>query len=184
MNFETKYLIRWGVPGWIMILTLFPFLFITFFGLFDGKIGFKATDILTLGAALTVIGVPLGYILNQVHHSLFWVIPHLRKKEWEAYFKDEIKADEKFLSVDVFKKERYAYLLSKKHELGGVAVSLTTSWLAILLINIFYGNALWSWIYFAVVTILTLLSILSRNYTTQNVHYYFYEYLLKDVEEN
>ncbi|MEK8196246.1 hypothetical protein [Lysinibacillus sp. FSL M8-0134] len=183
MNFDTKYLIRWGIPGWIMIMALFPYLFVTFIDGFKEIFKLSAVDILTIGATLTFLGVPLGYVLNQVHHSLFWVLPSLYKREWKIYFKQEVSADEKHLSIDEFKKERYRYLLSKKHELGGVAVSLFISWAVILIMNISINNLLWSWIYFGIVTALTILVILSRNYSSRNVHYYFYDYLLKETNE-
>ncbi|MER2039979.1 MAG: hypothetical protein ABS944_17685 [Solibacillus sp.] len=184
MNFDTKYLIRWGIPGWIMILTLFPYLFVTYLDTFKKLFSLSAVDILTLGAALAFLGVPLGYVLNQVHHSLLWVIPKLFKKEWDHYFKQEIDVDEKHLAEHVPKQERYRYLLSKKHEIGGVMVSFIISWVVIISINIFHSSSFWSWFYFGVVTFLTILFIFSRNYSSRNVYYYFYEYLLKEEDNN
>lgn len=183
MNFDTKYLIRWGIPGWIMVLTLFPYLFFTYLDHFKSIFKLSAVDILTIGATLTFLGVPLGYVLNQVHHSLLWVIPKWWNVDWDNYFQEEIDVDEKHLSVSKFKHERYRYLLSKKHEIGGVAVSMCIAWLTILLINYFHNNEFWSWIYFGIVTVLTILTIFSRNYSSKNVEYYFYKYLLVTEQE-
>ncbi|WP_336634700.1 hypothetical protein [Lysinibacillus fusiformis] len=182
MNFDTKYLIRWGIPGWIMILTLFPYFFVTYIESFKKIFELSAVDILTIGAALTFLGVPLGYVLNQVHHTVLWVIPRIRwkRKKWDEYFKQEVLVDKKMLTNDNFDKERYRYLLSKKHEIGGVTASFVISWLIIIIINISYNSTLWSWIYFGVVSFLTALFLISRDYSSRNVHYYFYEYLLEE----
>ncbi|KEF40127.1 hypothetical protein M670_00142 [Schinkia azotoformans MEV2011] len=176
MNFDTKYLVRWGIPGWIMLLTLFPYLFITYYSIFKEIFKLSAVDILTIGAALTFLGVPLGYILNQIHHSLFWVI--IKCFDWNKYFKEEVHVEENHLMKCDFKKERYRYLLSKKHEVGSVMVSFIISWLVILLTNLNYNNEKWAWIYFAIVSFLTVMFIFNRNYSSKNVHYYFYNYLL------
>ncbi|RHW38715.1 hypothetical protein D1B33_07530 [Lysinibacillus yapensis] len=184
MNFDTKYLIRWGIPGWTTVLTLFPYFFFTFLDNFKGLFDLSAVDILTLGAALAFLGVPLGYVLNQVHHSIFWVIPKIRYKNWDAYFKEEIKVDENHLSKNDFKKERYRYLLSKKHEIGGVMSSFYASSFAILMTNIFHGSTMWSWVYFIIVSALTVIFTLSRNYSSRNVEYYFSEYLLQEPPDS
>lgn len=181
MNIETKYLIRWGIPGWILILTLGPYLYFSF-----EEIRKLPEGLLAVGAILTVIGVPLGYILNQIHHSVTWVIVRWRilhkifgNEKWDEYFEKEIKLDEIFFKDDEGKKkqERYRYLLTRKHELGGVTVSLAVSCFTILLINFTNNNTRWSWIYFAVVFIIFIIISISRTYSSRNVEWYFREYL-------
>jgi hypothetical protein len=182
MNFETKYLIRWGIPGWIMILTLGPYLYIYYES--ARKV---SVNLIAVGAILTVIGVPLGYLLNQIHHSLTWVIVRckiihkiFKKDNWDEYFEKELKLDELFFKGDegAKKQERYRYLLSRKHELGGVTVSLGISLFTIFLINVCDGNnKIWSWLYFIVVVILFFIILISRNYSSRNVEKYFKKYL-------
>ncbi|WP_186806738.1 BA5345 family protein [Priestia megaterium] len=74
MKFETKYLIRWGIPGWLLIFWLF------YEVLFLKKINPLETSLvnwktgLTLLVSLAVIGVFVGYILHQVYFGIAWVL--------------------------------------------------------------------------------------------------------------
>jgi cell division protein FtsW (lipid II flippase) len=179
MNFETKYLIRWGIPGWIMVMILFPYFVVTYFEFLSKHVS-TSSDLLAVGAILTVLGVPLGYLLNQIHHSLFWVIPKLFL--WNQYFKEELEID-KYISNHKFgveKKERYRYLLSRKHELGGVLMSLLFSVVIIGLMNTWGDNGYkWSWIYFTVICVLAVFILFSRQYSSQNIQKYHDHFLNK-----
>ncbi|KAA0563658.1 hypothetical protein F0342_12695 [Bacillus sp. CH30_1T] len=198
MNFDTKYLVRWGIPGWILIMILGPF---TFFQFREDVLEIlKAVNALALGAFLTVLGVPLGYMLNQIHHSLFWVVRLFkfsseikRQDGWYDYFKKEIQLDKHFynattsekIEISKMKQERYRYLLSRKHELGGLMVSLFIATLVILGIILLKGLvrdwwSIWSWIYLGVTSILLVLITMSRWYSSKNIDMYFKE-LLKEA---
>ncbi|MBM7694014.1 hypothetical protein JOC77_003458 [Peribacillus deserti] len=192
MNFDTKHLVRWGIPGWIMIMMLGPFISFAFEGLSNIL---TSKNTVAIGAFLTLIGVPLGYLLNQIHHSLFWVLPRrkllrkidrFRKKgSWNQYFINEINIDEIFFFDEIGKKkkERYQYLLSRKHELGGVTVSLGITALIILSVNLGrHLHEVWSWSYFVVVFILCLLLWNSRNYSSSNIQIYYDHYLIESNE--
>lgn len=184
MNFETKYLIRWGIPGWIMVMVLLPYYIVAYYDFLNDTLLSSITDILALGAVLTVLGVPLGYLLNQIHHSIFWVCHRKKNDGWDKYFKEEIDIDEYFDKDEKFqaKRDRYRYLLSKKHEVGGVSISLILSGSVIVLTNLFGNNHLWSWIYFIVVLILSILFWQNRNYSNKNIDKYHDYYLRKSRE--
>lgn len=181
MNFETKYLIRWGIPGWIMIMNLLPYFIVIYLKPLTALLTTTTPSyIITLGAVLTGLGVPLGYLLNQIHHSLTWVLPKLIKKEWDSYFDEEIKVDN---YIDNHphapeKKDRYRYLLSRKHELGGFTVSLGISTGVIGLTNILghYHHA-WCWWYFVIETVLFVIIYMSRQYSSRNIEKYHTHYL-------
>jgi O-antigen/teichoic acid export membrane protein len=201
MNFDTKYLVRWGIPGWILIMILGPFIFFHYQE--DVLEIVKTINPLALGAFLTILGVPLGYLLNQIHHSLFWVFRLFkfstkikRQDGWYDYFNKEIQVDNLFynantseeIEISKMKRERYRYLLSRKHELGGLMVSLFIATLVIIGIIIFKGYvreswSLWSWIYFIVTFILFGLISLSRWYSSKNIDKYFEE-LLKEANRS
>ena len=188
MNFDTKYLIRWGIPGWILLMILGPFIYFQF-QMEINKI-LKDNNTLALGAFLTVIGVPLGYILNQIHHSLFWVIRRfkfsLKQEKWDDYFKQEIQVDEMFFFDDkgLRKKERYQYLLSRKHELGGVTVSLGIVCFVQLIVNIetstMHG---WSLNYLIISFVLFIIIAISRWYSSKNIDKYFEHYLVESANQ-
>ncbi|OCA84497.1 hypothetical protein A8F94_17540 [Bacillus sp. FJAT-27225] len=183
MNFETKYLIRWGIPGWIMIMALTPYLYFTFIDLIKDDVS-KPSELLAAGAVVTVLGVPLGYLLNQLHHSLTWVIPRIGK--WDKYFSEEIKIDEYLMSIDKGneRKERYRYLLSRKHELGGITMSLGLSALIIGLTNFQINSKVdWHWIYFFIVLGLFVFILISRFYSGANIMKY-HKYYLREHNKN
>lgn len=178
MNFDAKHLIRWGIPGWILIITLIPYLFFTFNK--ELILVIKEINALALGAFLTIIGVPLGFLLNQIHHALFWVLINNRYKDTTDYFKEEIVLDNLFMFGEKgdFMHERYRYLLSRKHELGGLTISLGISSFVILIIKINEStNHIWSWIYLIIIVSIFLLILKSRNYSSANLDEYYNQYL-------
>lgn len=179
MNFETKYLIRWGIPGWIMMMILLPFFITIHFETLANHVT-TSSNLLALGAALTLLGVPLGYLLNQIHHSLFWVIPKRKGEQWKEYFDSEILLDEKIKDKPE-DKERYRYLLSRKHELGGITVSLAISAFVILIANFWGGyHDIWSWLYFVVVATILVIIFFSRKYSSANIDHYYKHYLNRE----
>ncbi|PEJ57049.1 hypothetical protein CN692_14215 [Bacillus sp. AFS002410] len=73
MKFETKHLIRWGIPGWVFIFWLFyEMLFLKGINPLDTKMADLKTG-LTLLISLTAIGVPIGYLLHQMYFGYVWV---------------------------------------------------------------------------------------------------------------
>lgn len=74
MNFETKYLIRWGIPGWTLLI-----LIATMYARFNWDQmlkGIENIDILSLvGFLLSAgfIGVPIGYLCHQLYFSVNWI---------------------------------------------------------------------------------------------------------------
>lgn len=189
LNFDTKHLVRWGIPGWIMIIVLGPYFFFDYEEIREMS---KSANLVAVGAFLTVTGVPLGYLLNQIHHSLFWVYPRrkllskiTKKGSWNQYFINEINMDELFFVNELGgkKRERYQYLLSRKHELGGVTVSLGISVIIIFINNVNHNNAVWSWVYCVFVFLLCLIVWNSRNYTSSNIEIYNQHYLYESNEQ-
>lgn len=68
MNFDTKYLIRWGIPGWVFIMLIsLPILFLYHDELLKFKIDISKT--LGLFVSLAFFGVTIGYIMQQIHFS-------------------------------------------------------------------------------------------------------------------
>lgn len=173
MNFDTRYLVRWGIPGWIMIMSLSPYFAVVYFPLFK-DISSSTSAILGIIAALTAFGVPLGYLLNQIFHALFWVIPKLFSNSWDLYFKKELLMDQ-YLHKNENMRQRYRDLLTRKHELGSMTLSLWISFFVILLVNIFttgYPSFAWKWNYCYVLLCLSVLITVSSLYSSQNIKKY------------
>ncbi len=69
MKFETKYLIRWGIPGWILIFwLLYEFLFLKGINPLDSKMADIKTR-LTLLLSLTAIRCANRLFVTS---ALFW----------------------------------------------------------------------------------------------------------------
>lgn len=73
MKFETKYLIRWGIPGWVFATWLFIVLCITVDDftklLTDPQ---NLSKILGILITLLSLGVPIGYIFQQIYFAWEW----------------------------------------------------------------------------------------------------------------
>lgn len=178
MNFDTKYLIRWGIPGWILLLTLMPYFVVILYETLPKEISDK--NVLALGAAITLSGVPLGYFFNQIHHLFGWVV----KENWDNYFDEEVIVDE-FLCKDANKgyQDRYRYLLTKKHEVGSVYVSFIVSTLVIMISNFYFGSkGSFGWVYFVLVFAFAVSWHFLRAYASRNIDKYFAHLKIKASE--
>ncbi|MCM2532184.1 hypothetical protein NDK43_06950 [Neobacillus pocheonensis] len=73
MKFETKYLIRWGIPGWVLIFWVFyGILFVKGINPLENNLA-EISKGFTLLISLAAIGVPIGYILHQFYFGVIWV---------------------------------------------------------------------------------------------------------------
>ncbi|MFT7830059.1 hypothetical protein [Priestia megaterium] len=160
MKFETKYLIRWGIPGWIMIFWVFyQVLFLKGINPLDSKFS-DIKNGLTLLISLTALGVPIGYLLHQVYFGVVWVLNKNRHEavkrnarkvgqnfprhpQWgnngdQDYFQFEYVWHSVLLNLDAEKRTyiegRYRHLLSTIHGLGSLFVSSAISLIVTALI--------------------------------------------------
>lgn len=158
MNFETKYLIRWGIPGWVLIFWLFyQILFWKDINPLDSSF-VDVSKGLTLLISLAAIGVPIGYILHQIYFGLVWIINKNRNfnviankvgdkfpkhSEWgesknEDYYQLEFVWHSMLLSQDEearkYLEERYRYLLNTVHGLGALFMSSLASLIGTMVI--------------------------------------------------
>ncbi|MGX9135948.1 BA5345 family protein [Rummeliibacillus sp. JY-2-4R] len=148
MKFETKYLIRWGIPGWVLIFWMFyEYLFLKGINPLDSKM-VDITKGLTLLLSLTAVGVPIGYLLHQLYFGSAWVWNKKRKfaddfaKElgdklpkqqgWgtdknEDYFQIEYVWHSVLINqtpeTRAYIEARYRHLLGTIHALGALFVS-------------------------------------------------------------
>ncbi|SNT42472.1 hypothetical protein SAMN05444672_12248 [Bacillus sp. OK838] len=148
MNFETKYLIRWGIPGWIFIVGILPIMFLS--GVFNSKLfgEFKAFHFITLIISLITIGIPIGYIFQRSFFMSAWIrkgkkVHELEMEVINKYTKDVPKPDwwgkkkdiQNYFFIEyqyqynisklnndrmTYLSQRYAHLLSTTHSMGTV----------------------------------------------------------------
>jgi hypothetical protein len=151
MNIETKYLIRWGIPGWVFILLVS----IMGYLIFHPNIKLNnvdLVDILGLLVSAGFVGVPIGYLFHQLYFSYNWLGKgrvfdkavelvddkdkikgpcwgqngHIDYYRFEHVWQKELiklASDEKRLYLS----ERYRHLLTTIHGLGALWVALALS---------------------------------------------------------
>jgi hypothetical protein len=135
LNFETKHVIRWGIPGWVFLLVLIAYLYLDdsqHFTAFKGKDGFS---ILGLGAILAGSGVPIGYLIHQISMFFGFIIRTKRRR----FFKEEYQLDSLFFNHQNGDKlkARFTHLLTRIHELRALKYSILLSGIIIILLEMF-----------------------------------------------
>ncbi|MEB7771436.1 BA5345 family protein [Kurthia gibsonii] len=175
MNFDTKYLIRWAIPGWVFLILMIFYFSIMNEGLLIENL--KGTLILGLSASIALLGIPLGYLLNQLHHFLFWVC---NPGNWVKYFEEEFEVD-KLLTEESNKelRERYRYLLAKKHEVGSVFMSFLIAFILVVIFN----SSLFQWDKLSTIYCLINLGAVCiwfflRKYSSGNIDYHYKQLVL------
>ncbi|MCK1996450.1 hypothetical protein MPH47_04215 [Psychrobacillus psychrodurans] len=154
MNFDTKYLIRWGIPGWVFIIFVGGvFICLRYSHLKD--ITINISGIFGLLVSLGFFGVTLGYLMHQIYFSINWnskkknehriideAVGLVDKKEkiknynnhiWgndyhSDYYLFEFLWHNELLKLKEEKRnyivERYRHILSTTHGLGALRISL------------------------------------------------------------
>ncbi|MFP5114836.1 hypothetical protein ACSU64_21000 [Bacillaceae bacterium C204] len=174
MKFETKYLIRWGIPGWVFIFWLFyAFIFLKDINILDVK-SLELSKGLALLISLAALGVPVGYIFHQIYFGIIWVANVTNKSrnydeiankigsnfpkhaEWgndtnEDYYQFEYVWHMVLLNQNEetrkYLEGRYSHLLSTIHSLGSLFISSAFSFLTSIVLIWNLQNDLTSWIY-------------------------------------
>ncbi|MDR4196397.1 hypothetical protein [Bacillus cereus] len=75
MNFDTKYLIRWGIPGWVFLFWITLSWFLMHPDLFDKLlVNDKNLQSIILLLASVGIGVTIGYLCHQTVFAYKWTL--------------------------------------------------------------------------------------------------------------
>lgn len=162
MNFDSKYLIRWGIPGAVFMV----FIAGMYLSFNMPKFQFKQVDIAAIVSSIvimTFLSVTIGYLLHQIYFSINWSgkntkqnriideamslirnadsIKTYNNHQWgDNYHKDYYVFEffwHKFL-LDTeteernYISERYSHMLSTVHGLGALKIAFLTA----LLINL------------------------------------------------
>ncbi|MET1163603.1 hypothetical protein ABWV16_00485 [Bacillus velezensis] len=168
MNFETKYLIRWGIPGWVFLLmSLWP---IAIFSK-DVPVNDPVKSI-SIIFSTAVIGVVIGYLVYQIYFAYDWLLGLSEKdfingdeqplRPWGKWYHfNRRRAYRKFKAKQYYRLEfewqnelsnitdeskrnyiasRFSHLLSTTHSLGALCWSLFIS-LYVNLLHLGYSIA-------------------------------------------
>ncbi|PAF22764.1 hypothetical protein CHH49_04040 [Terribacillus saccharophilus] len=149
MNFDSKYLIRWGLPGWVCILYFIYYLFmIDKLNLSD--MSKNASSLIGSFIVVFPLGVIVGYLVYQMYFILLWItstnelrniktlnvikesnLTRLPEKRDEVYYHTEYMWHKYLVMQEEYKmnyiSDRYRHLLTKKHEAGSLLTALVFS---------------------------------------------------------
>ncbi|PAF18595.1 hypothetical protein [Terribacillus saccharophilus] len=205
MNFDTKYLIRWGIPGWIT-LAYYLYFFIVRERIDLNAITSNNLGVLSSLLAALPIGVIVGYVIYQCYFTLLWVAnlkfntPKSLKVLIDLEYSIPEKNKEKYFLVEYvwhnslskvgesrmnYIAERYRHLLTKKHEVGSFLISLCLCTIPSVVIIFFVIIGEMNFLYLISTVInfaLLYYTFFIFNYYSDNVDYFMSENL-KDLLE-
>ncbi|MDA1478289.1 BA5345 family protein [Bacillus changyiensis] len=212
MNFETKYLIRWGIPGWMFIFWIAVYFVLTKFDFISTHIKFSEIGTLIgLFISLSAFGVVLGYIIHHLYFVINWIVSKNRifdnaikrvtnfpyPNDWKEnnnndYFYFECLWHKNLLDINEEEKrtyivERYRYLLSTIHTLGTVLISHLLSAVFTIFATIWiYGFSSYPLridVMFAIQVIIILVVLSSFKYYSSNLNYFQGSFLDKMLKK-
>lgn len=204
MNFDTKYLIRWGLPGWIFILYTAAY-FIEKDSINIWAITKDSGQATVSILAAIPIGIVVGYLIYQLYFMMLWlninaykpVISEKALKKMgyavpkkDSYFFIEFMWHRTLSKLDNpdemnYLSERYRHLLTKKHESGSLFISLCgcSAVSIIAVVNYFNGLVDVSFLCLGVLNFCLLIyTLLIFSYYSRNADYFMAENL-KDLLE-
>ncbi|MFD4419821.1 hypothetical protein ACFWOP_19225, partial [Bacillus safensis] len=74
MSFETKYLIRWGIPGWMLIFWIGTYFAITEYAYISAHINLNEFGkLIGVFISLSIFGVVVGYIIHHLYFVANWI---------------------------------------------------------------------------------------------------------------
>ncbi|MCE0742223.1 hypothetical protein [Bacillus sp. G16] len=211
MSFETKYLIRWGIPGWMLLFWIGAFFVLTELDYLTAHIKFSDIGKLVgVFISLGVFGVVIGYIIHHLYFVANWIFNKNRifdnaiervcnfpypnnwnKNNKEDYFYFEFIWHKNLLGIDEEKRnyivERYRYLLSTIHALGTVFVSHFLAALFTIIAGLWkYGLSSFPLrieVMLGIQLVIVLIVVSSFKYYSANLNYFQGSFLDKMIKE-
>jgi hypothetical protein len=178
MNFDARHVIRWGIPGWVFLLSILLYIFFDIPKYLVDLKGKDGLSIIGLGAILAGSGVPIGYLIHQISMLFGFIVRTKRNK----YFKEEFEMDKLFFTNPTGDKMRirYVHLLTRVHELRALKYSLLLSLFVILILGV-YQKHINTYFYISMAINFTLLVIVHFNQKYFNDNFNYYK---KQVKQN
>lgn len=133
LNFESKYLVRWGLPGWVFMIFMTLLFVINEPSYIIQVLKYKGFSLVGFTALAAALGIILGHIIHQVSLFFWFVIPEYRKRKWLIYFDKEFKIDKRIIEEELGEgiKNIYSYRLGQLHARRGLLTSLMLSFITI-----------------------------------------------------
>lgn len=117
MNFDTKHILKWGIPGWYLIINIVVAV--------SSLIGYSwiiDNDFLTPSIIITLAGVPLGYVIYQPYFLVSTLIFENKGNELDVLlYKISNETKRSFIS------KRYSYFFNNIHGHGSLLAAVIIS---------------------------------------------------------
>ncbi|WP_078410271.1 BA5345 family protein [Priestia abyssalis] len=211
MKFETKHLIRWGIPGWVFIfLSVLPFIFQ--YPTEAQKVIGEMNSIKLISSLITstAIGIVIGYLFHQVYFAFEWirdlskkgiskdfspVVNKIKKRyprNWgedkiEDYYYIEFLWQNELVKLEENQRSyiagRYRHLLSTTHSLGVLFYSLTTAF-SINIIAFLYFNHTLIGVSTGVTFFLAVMALVNYSYYSKNTINFMGYFLQEMIVKN
>jgi hypothetical protein len=171
VNFEPKYLVRWGIPGWMFLFVLISYFVIKDFDLLKSFIlKGKAGAIVSAFTLFIGVGIILGNLIHQVSISLGFVVWNKRNR----YFKNEYEMDLRIIKnkygSDI--QRIYSYRLGNVHALRALWFSLSLSLLILIILSLVFYFSFRIGVLIGVVVFLKLIVLNNWIYFQNNLNYF------------
>ncbi len=171
MNFDTKYLIRWGIPGWMFLFIIIAFYSLVDFDAFKSIIFNKNAPVIVALISLFIgSGIILGNIIHQISMSIGFVVWTKRA----IYFRKEYEMDYKIITGDHGNEIQriYSYRLGNVHALRALWFSLLLALLTIITLSFFVKFSIKIGILIAIVFILNIVVLNNWRYFQNNLDFF------------
>lgn len=171
MNFESRYLIRWGIPGWIYLAILIAYFSVMDYEAFKSFIFSKDVPIIVASITIFVgFGIIIGNLIHQFSLNFGFVIWINRNK----YFKNEYEMDLKIIKSQYGKEIQriYSYRLGNIHALRALCFSLFLSWITLIILSLTITFSIKICILILFVFVLNLIVLNNWVYFQNNLDYF------------
>ncbi|AHZ16290.1 MULTISPECIES: hypothetical protein [Bacillus] len=180
MNFESKYLVRWGMPGWVYMIFVTAFYAINHPDQFFQKLNSEDFPLVGFVAFAAAFGIILGHLIHQV--SLFFgfvLLQYTKKnKRWRRYFRKEFKIDKRIIEegeIGAKIKDIYSYRLGQLHARRGLLASLILSFITIIVMVLYIDTSYINdktLILSAINGLLIMIMLINYHYFDRNLDYF------------
>jgi hypothetical protein len=171
MNFEPKYWIRWGIPGWMLLSILISYFTIQDYGAIKTFIFSKDASIIFSSISLFIgAGIIIGYLIHQIG-LCFGFIVWINKNK---YFKNEYEMDLKIIKnqFGIEIQRIYSYRLGNIHALRALFTSLSLSLLILVIFSLTITFSIKIGILILMVLGLNCIVLYNWVYFQNNLNYY------------
>ncbi|MBT2727530.1 hypothetical protein J7E63_11355 [Bacillus sp. ISL-75] len=135
MNLDSKNLIRWGIPGWMLLAILLSYFTISDYEAVKTFIFSKDVSIIVSSITLFIgTGIIIGNLIHHISLSFGFIIWINKNK----YFKNEYEMDLKIIKNQFGKEIQriYSYRLGNVHALRVLSTSLFLSLLILVILSL------------------------------------------------